>query len=218
MRMSEIKKIELTEKDIKKLAEKVQPYYTSKRYEHTLAVAKEARKLGEIYLPNEICRLEASALLHDITKKADLKKQLQYCLEFGIMVNIDDKLSPSTFHAKTAAVLAERDFRDYIDSEIINGIRWHTTGRDGMTVFESIIFLADYIEETRDFDDCVKVRRYFYDRISSGEEPKSVLDSTMIYAFDLTIELLLKDGAIIDKDTICARNYFIAKKHSKTQQ
>lgn len=216
--MSEIKKIELTEKDIKKLAEKVQPYYTSKRYEHTLAVAKEARKLGEIYLPNEICRLEASALLHDITKKADLKKQLQYCLEFGIMVNIDDKLSPSTFHAKTAAVLAERDFRDYIDSEIINGIRWHTTGRDGMTVFESIIFLADYIEETRDFDDCVKVRRYFYDRISSGEEPKSVLDSTMIYAFDLTIELLLKDDAIIDKDTICARNYFIAKKHSKTQQ
>lgn len=216
--MSNSTNIILTQEDTAVLAEKVRPYYTAKRYEHTLAVAKEAKKLGAIYLPEEINRLEASALLHDITKAADLKKQLQYCRDFGIMVKAEDILSPSTFHAKTAAALAERDFPEYTDDGIIAGVRWHTTGREGMTVFESVIFLADYIEETRDFDDCVKVRRYFYDRISCGEDPEEVLTDTMIYAFDLTIELLLKDSAIIDPDTVSARNYFIAKKKNETEQ
>lgn len=216
--MSEIKKIKLTEEDTAQLAEKVRPYYTEKRFEHTLAVAKEAKKLGAIFLPDEIYRLEASALLHDITKKADLKKQLQYCRDFGIMVNTDDVLSPSTFHAKTAAALAEKDFADYTDSDITAGVRWHTTGRAGMTVFEAIIYLADYIEETRDFDDCVRVRKFFYDRISCGDDPNEILTDTMIYSFDLTIELLLKDGAIIDPDTVSARNYFIAKRKNETEQ
>lgn len=212
MNMVNKKKTILTAQDVDVLAERIRPYLTEKRYEHTLSVAKEAAILGDIYLPDEINRLKASALLHDITKRADFKKQLQYCQEFGIMVRTADKLSPSTFHAKTAAVMAEKDFPEYTDSEITAGVRWHTTGREGMTVFESIIYLADYIEETRDFDDCVKVRKYFYDRISCGEEPESVLTDTMIYSFDLTIDLLLKEGAIIDTDTVRARNYFIGKK------
>lgn len=205
-------KKDMSAQDVKRLAELVRPYLTEKRYEHTLYVAKEAEKLGKIYLPDDIFRLQASALLHDITKKADVKKQLQYCEEFGIMINAHDLLSPSVFHAKTAEAVAARDFSEYTDDDILSGIRWHTTGHSGMTVFEAIIFLSDYIEETRDFDDCVKVRRYFYDRLSCGENPETVLTDTMIYSFDLTIELLLKDGAIIDSDTICARNYYIAQK------
>lgn len=215
MNMNRNNKREWTAQDVERLAELVRPYLTDKRYEHTLAVAKEAEKLGKIYLPGDICRLQAAALLHDITKKADLKKQLQYCEEFGIMVNTDDLLSPSVFHAKTAEAVAARDFPDDTDEDILSGIRWHTTGHSGMTVFEAIIYLADYIEETRDFDDCVRVRRYFYDRIACGEEPGTVLTDTMIYSFDLTIELLLKDGAIIDSDTIRARNYYIAQKKNE---
>jgi len=201
-----------TQADVDALAEKVRPYLTDKRYEHTLAVAKEAEKLGKIYLPDDLFRLQASALLHDITKKADVKKQLQYCEEFDIMIEPGDVFSPSVFHAKTAAAAAARDFADYTDEEILAGVRWHTTGHRNMTVFEAIIFLADYIEETRDFDDCVRVRRYFYDRIASGENPGMVLQDTMIYAFDLTMELLLKDGAVIDSDTVQARNYYIVQK------
>lgn len=82
-----------------------------------------------------------------------------------------------------------------------------------MTVFESVIYLADYIEPTRTFDDCLAVRQYFYDRIggcTTAEERYEVLRDTMIYSFDLTIGNLLEDRNIIDSDTICARNYFIA--------
>ena len=206
-------KIVLTDGDIETLSVLVKPYLTEKRYAHTLSVKNEAIKLGEIYLPENKNRLAASALLHDITKKADIKKQLQYCVEFGIIIGNNDVLSPSVFHAMTGAALASRDFSDYTDSEIISGIRWHTTGREGMSVFEALIFLADYIEETRDFDDCIMVRNYFYDKLSSGVDRYSVLTDTMIFAFDLTIKGLIKDGNIIDNNTIGARNYYIAERH-----
>lgn len=200
-------KIVLTTADVDKLAELVKPYLTEQRYRHTLAVKKEAVRLGEIYLPNDVERLAASALLHDITKKADSKKQLQYCEEFGIIIGQDS--SNATLHAITGAAVAERDFPDYIDREIISGIRWHTTGRDGMTVFEALIFLADYIEETRTFDDCVAVRKYFYDKLESGENKDKILRDTMIYAYDLTLHGLIDAGGIIDENTIAARNYYI---------
>ena len=205
-------KIILSKNDIDILREKVRPYYTEKRMVHTLAVEKEAEKLGRIYIPEEIERLRAAALLHDITKKADEKKQLQYCEEFGIIVRTDDMLSPSVFHAITGAAVAERDFSDFADSEIISAVRWHTTGRAGMTVFESIIYLADYIEETRDFEDCVRLRTYFYDRSSQGDDPYAVLRDTMVYSFDMTISMLVSDGALIDCGTVSARNYFVAER------
>lgn len=202
-------KIILSKENIETLAELVKPYLTEKRYEHTLSVKREAERLGEIFLLDEVNRLAASALLHDITKKADAKKQLQYCEEFGIIIGKDELYSPAVFHAITGAEVAGRDFPDYTDDEIISGVRWHTTGRDGMTVFESIIFLADYIEETRTFDDCVAVRKYFYDHISLCADKLKVLRETMVYAFDLTVKGLVDDGGIIDGHTVAARNFFI---------
>ena len=81
-----------------------------------------------------------------------------------------------------------------------------------MTVFESIIYLADYIEPTRTFDDCIRVRRCFWDGIREGREKYEVLRDTMILSFDLTIENLLREGALIDRETIAARNAFLAQK------
>jgi nicotinate-nucleotide adenylyltransferase len=205
----------LSEEDIRELSEKVQPYLTGKRYAHTMAVAEEAARLGAIFgfSEDDRNRLRASALMHDITKLADSKKQLQYCEEFGIIIEPEKNVSASVFHGITGAALAARDFADYADADILSGIRWHTTGRYGMTVFESIIYLADYIEPTRTFDDCLALRQYFYDRIAgcaSETERDDILRDTMIYSFDLTIGNLLEDQRIIDSDTICARNYFIA--------
>lgn len=213
----EQKPLRMTEEDIRTLSEKVKPYLTEKRYAHTKAVAEEAAHLGEIFgfSDNDIRRLRVSAWMHDITKKADYKKQLQYCEEFGIITASEREVSANILHGITGAALAKRDFAKYTDADIISGIRWHTTGRADMTVFEALIYLADYIEPTRTFDDCKAVRQYFYDRIDCcGERDEKrlyeVLCDTMIYSFDLTIGNLLEARDIIDGDTVCARNRFIA--------
>ena len=200
------------------LREQIKPYLTPKRYLHTLAVEEEAAALSGIFFPEDgetENRLRASALLHDITKALSLEKQLQYCEKFGIIVRKDDILSPKIFHAKTAADLARVDFADFVDDEILDGVRWHTTGRYGMTLFESIVYLADYIEKTRTFDDCVKLREYFYSSISEGKPKQDVLCDTMILSFDMTIKNLSEESALIDNDTVEARNYFLIRKLRK---
>lgn len=205
-------KLDLTEKEITELTERVRGYLTTKRFLHTLAVVDEVTVLGGYFMPEKIQKLKAAALLHDITKKDDEKKQLQYCEEFGIILRGSEKYSTKTFHAKTAAEVARRDFAEYVDEEIISAIRLHTTGKYGMTLFDAIVYLADYIEKTRNFSDCITLRKFFYDRIDLEPDKYGVLIDTMIYSFDLTIDNLLKESSIIDEDTVGARNYYLTEK------
>ena len=53
-------------------------------------------------------------------------------------------------HSKTGAAIARDVFG--VDEEIYLAINWHTTGRAGMSLLEKIIYMADYIEPTRDFE------------------------------------------------------------------
>ncbi len=203
-------KLQYTEEMLDSLREKIRPYLKAKRYEHTLAVEREAARLGEIYLPDEVNRLRAAALLHDITKKLDLQEHLQICSEFGIMTGKFPEREMKLFHSKTAPAVIERDFSGYYDGEILSGVRWHTTGREGMTAFECIVYLADYIEDTRTFEDCVKLREYFYGELEKGQFSKEeVLRRTMVLSFDMTVKNLIDENSLIDMDTVSARNYFV---------
>ena len=204
---------EITDEMLSALREQVKEYLTEKRYSHTLAVEAEVTGLSKLFLPEEEKRLRAAALLHDITKRLNLEKQLQLCQSFGIMVSNDEIKAPKLLHAKTAAVLAQREFPAFADSRVLSGIRWHTTGRAGMTLFEAIVYLADYIESTRTFEDCVMLRHFFYEKMSSAktvEDRMEVLRQTMVLSFDMTIRQLIAEGALVDRDTIDARNWFLS--------
>lgn len=193
----------------------VKCYVSEKRFSHTLGVEKEAYKLGMIFIPEKSEKLRLAGLLHDITKDFNIEHQLKLCSEYDIKIDTEN-LVPKLLHSKTGCEFAKRIFGgDIVDDEIYNGILYHTTGRENMSLFESIVYLADYIEETRTFEDCVKLREYFYDNIklsNSYEKKIQVLRNTMIYSFDLTIKNLIDEGKMIDKDTINARNYFVSCK------
>lgn len=204
----------ITEEMLTTLREQVAPWLTGKRLAHTLAVEEMAAELGKIYLPDQVEKLRAAALLHDITKRADTEQQLAYCRKYGLPVTEEDMFSPKTFHARTAAAAAEREFPEYADPDVIGGIRWHTTGHTGMTVFEAIVYLADYIEATRTFPDCIRLREFFYDALAEAHTPEAreeVLNRTMLLSFDMTIRGLLDEGAPIGRDTFDARNEYLYK-------
>ena len=79
-----------------------------------------------------------------------------------------------------------------------------------MTEFESIVYLADYIEKTRTFPDCVELRRYFWDGVAEpGSDVAEHFKKTMVLSFDMTIRNLIEENAPIDRDTVAARNRFI---------
>lgn len=211
-------KKEYTGADVDALKEKIKPFLDERRMVHTLGVEKEVAFLGGIYCPEKTEKLRISALLHDITKKDNYDKQLQYCREFGIMNSISSLRAPKILHSKTAAALIGKEFPKFDDEEIVSGVRWHTTGRYGMSLFEAIIYLSDYIEENRTFPDCVNLRYYFYSGIREGRDPMLHLYDTLVLSFDTTIKLLMEENAGIDEDTIGARNYFLEKKQELKEE
>jgi len=185
---------------------------SQKRLTHTLAVEKMAVRLGQLYAPDKTDILRAAALLHDITKEYSSDKQLQICQEFGIIISKQDILTPKTFHAKTSAALISTAYPDFADVEVISAVRWHTTGRADMTILEKLVYLADYIDESRTFDDCVTLRRMFWEA-----EPEKMdvtarqkhLDRVLIRSYDMTLSGLIAEGAPISDDTFRARNALI---------
>ena len=201
--------------DISALQDVVSAFMKPKRFIHTLGVEEEARHLGELFLPEKTKKLSIAGLLHDITKELTVEEQIRLCIDYGIEVD-EKSIEPKLFHAKTGCEFARRKFgTEIVDDEIYYGIYYHTTGREKMTLFESIIYLADYIEKNRTFLDCVELRQYFYNNLekcNSMEDKKELLRQTMILSFDMTIKNLIDEGRGIDLDTIKARNYFVKNK------
>ncbi|MBR4295673.1 MAG: bis(5'-nucleosyl)-tetraphosphatase (symmetrical) YqeK [Clostridia bacterium] len=182
------------------------------RLEHTLGVERMAVRLGELYAPEKIPVLVAAALLHDITKENSFQKQLQICDNLGIMVSCDEKNAPKTLHAITASAIIPSEYPDFAVSEILDAVRWHTTGRAGMSICEKLIYLADYIEDTRKFEDCVYLREYFFDADPSKMSMSDRLihlDRTLLLSFDMTIRQLVDEGSPIHVSTFSARNHLI---------
>lgn len=182
---------------------------SEKRYKHTLAVERMAIRLGELYCPEHIPHLRAAALLHDITKEETFEKQLQLCQKFGIIVSETDRLSPKTFHAKTAAALIPEKYPQLAHPTVISAVRWHTTGHADMTICENLIYLADYIDDTRKFEDCVTLRELFWAADPASMNPaqrEKHLMQVLVTSYDMTVKALLEEGAPISADTVLARN------------
>ena len=204
--------MKFSEEQLKKLRENISGLMSEKRFYHTAEVEKMAARIGEIYAPDKVDILRAAALLHDITKEYSTEKQLQICREFGIITTKQDILTPKTFHAKTAALLIPVLYPEFDDSEVISAVRWHTTGNDSMTLLEKIVYLADYIDESRKFEDCVTLRHIFWDACPEKmtEEERNIhLTKTLVVSFDMTLAGLIKESAPISDDTFKARNSLI---------
>lgn len=194
------------------LRESVKNEMGEKRYFHTLEVEKMAIRLGEIYAKDHIPMLRAAALLHDITKERTTEEHIAICEAAGLLVLKAERKSPKMFHSKTAALIIPEKYPEFATQEIITAVRYHTTGRADMSICEKIIYLADYIDMSRTFEDCVALRDFFFNfdfEKSSNEEKLSHLNDTLIMSYNLTIRGLLEDDKHIDKTTFEARNYLI---------
>ena len=204
----------ITDKMLDELRERVEKGMSPKRFRHTAEVEKMAAYLGGLYVPDKIAILRAAALLHDVTKEYSTDMHLKICAELDVELEKEALFAPKTLHARTAAALIPTQYRDFADEEIISCVRWHTTGRAGMTLTEKLIYLADYIDMSRTFEDCVRLREFFM-----SVQPESLdmcererhLRRTLIMSFDMTIRGLLEECLPVNRDTIEARNQLVCE-------
>ena len=211
----------ITERMLNDLREELATKMSPKRYRHTVEVEKMAERLGVLYAPEKIPMLRGAALLHDLTKEYSPDRQIFVCAQKGLAVSRSEIYAPKTFHARTAAALIPDEYPAFADEELISCVRWHTTGRAGMTLCEKLIYLADYIDMSRTFEDCVTLRNFFFDakpETMSEKQRLAHLRDTLILSYDMTIRGLLDNGKLISTYTMEARNELICQRLDERAQ
>lgn len=118
-----------------------------KRFIHTMYVAGTASSLAMCY-GADLEKAETAGLLHDCAKCLDLHRMQRLCEKAGLTLSPFEKESGALLHSKAGSVLAKEKY-GITDPDLLNAIRYHTTGRPGMSLLEKIIFVADYIEPGR---------------------------------------------------------------------
>lgn len=168
------------------------------RYNHTIGVEKSAIKLAEIY-EESIDKVIISSLFHDFAKYMTDEELHYYVEEYNIELDEIEKLDYSIIHGKVAKFIAKYEY-NIDDVDVLNSIEYHTTGRKNMTKLEKIIYLADYIEENRNYDGVDNLRRLAYE---------VGLNEALLESFDNSINFLLKKSVLIHKNTVEARNQIL---------
>ncbi len=198
-----------SEQALADLREQIMHQMSPKRFSHTVAVEDMIARLCALFCPEEIPQMRAAALLHDITKEIRPNEQEALCRQYGLSVTNFDRMAPKTFHARTAAEIIKAEYPAFATPTVVSAVRWHTTGREGMTLTEQLLYLADYIDLSRTFENCVILRRHFFDaepETLNADERLRLLRKTLILSFDMTIRDLLEEGLPIAEDTMRARN------------
>lgn len=166
-----------------------------RRVPHVQGCEAEAVRLAHRWCADEERAAEA-AILHDCTKKELLPEQLRLCAKYGIIPDELERENGKLLHAKTGAAVAKFEFGS--DDEVVEAIRWHTTGRPNMTTLEKVLYMADYMEPTRDFPGVEELRRLAYED----------LDRAMVLGFEMSLEDILSRGETPHKNTLAALQWY----------
>ncbi len=153
--------------DWKEISKKLRKILKPERYEHTLGVMYTAAALAMKY-GVDITQAMYAGLLHDCGKYCSTREQIRLCEKYGITLTESELEMPALIHAKLGVYLAEHQY-NVSSEEILRAIRYHTTGREAMTMLEKIIYIADYIEPGRKMIPVLpKVRFAAFDNIDEA--------------------------------------------------
>lgn len=171
------------------LRRQVIPMLSSQRIAHTAGCEHEAVQLAKLW-GEDPEKAAVAGILHDSTKNLSYEEQLILCDKYGIILDNAQRENPKLLHAITGAALAKDRFG--VSEEISQAIRWHTTGKPDMTTLEKIIYLADYIEPTRDFEGVEQLRELAYED----------LDKALALGLEMSLEELRRQNVEPHRDTV----------------
>lgn len=163
---------------------------SKKRYRHSLAVMERAVFLAKKF-GGDVEKARLAGLLHDVMKDTEDKILLQFLEDSDILLTYADRAAPQLWHA-IGAYAYLRDRLKITDPDVLNAVRYHTTGRAGMSLLEKIIYLADLTSADRSYPDAEKTRG-IVDRD---------LDQGMLYSMKFLICDLTSHGKLLHPDTL----------------
>jgi len=176
-------------------------HLSAKRMRHVLGCAEEAVRLARRWGADEE-DARAAGLLHDITKELGLEDQLKLCNKYGMILDTVERTAPKLLHSKTGAAIAKYEFG--VPDRVYWAIFWHTTGKADMGLLEKVLFMADYIEPTRDFEGVEELRTLAYND----------LEASMIRGLELTAQEVKERGQQLHVKSVEALDWLLERKRS----
>lgn len=167
----------------------VKKHLPEPRYIHTLGVTDTAVMLAKRYGADER-KAELAGIFHDYAKYRP-KEEMESIIRQENMPQDLLLYDSELWHAPVGAYLVKKEV-GIQDEEILDAIRYHTTGRPGMTTLEKVVFLADYIEPNRSFPGVDEVRK----------AAENSLDEAIVLSLQNTIRFLLSKNQLIYPQTV----------------
>lgn len=183
--------------DFEKYESLIKERLSEHRYRHSLNVAESAMMLAKKYGADEN-KARLAGILHDIMKETPLDIQYEYILNGGESISKLERHNSSVIHQKSGAAYCRTEL-DITDREVLGAIRWHTTGRRGITLLERVVYTADFISADRNYPDVDEMRRL----------AQNSLESAMLYSLKYTIHKLVDKTELIHPDTLECYNYLL---------
>ena len=178
------------------LYNEVKNILSEKRFIHSEGVVERAVEYAKVYGENEEI-VKLIAITHDIAKEIPKEERIRYAESIGVELDEIEKINLELIHAKVGAKICKDKYR--FSEDMVNAIKYHTTGKANMTTLEKIIYLADATEKNRSYDE----------RDEIVEMVKGNIDKAMIFVLKWTIDKLVKGEKKIHVDTINAYNFYI---------
>lgn len=178
-------------------------YIDENRMKHSLETANKAVELAKTFGADEE-KAYVAGLLHDVAKgkcKYGLNKLAK---EYGVEIDEYERNNPELIHGKLGAKIVSVEL-SIKDEDILNAIRWHTTGRENMSLLEKIIYIADITEPSRDFKDIDKLR----------ELSKKDINAAMIKSLSGVIEFVECRGLTLHPNSKKALEYLLKEEKEK---
>lgn len=200
--------MKFSESELNTLRERVKDFVSEHRYKHILGVEEAVIYLGNILLPDRISELRAAALLHDVTKEMSIEEQLSLIRLSGEALTEEDKDTQSAIHSFSAVPFIKEKFPLYKTPDVLSSVSKHTLGDESMTLFDKIIYIADYIESGRTYESCITTAAFIYKNLSlenSTEKNLDVLNKAIILEIDFTVKSLLKKNSKVHSRTLITR-------------
>ena len=133
--------------NLEEMSRKLKRYIDTNRFYHTQGVRYTSTAMAMAH-GADLVKAETAGLLHDRAKCISDQKKIRICDKNHIEITDVERDNPFLLHSKVGAYIAAEKY-GVKDQEILDAIRYHTTGRPGMRPLEQIVFIADYIEPRR---------------------------------------------------------------------
>ncbi|MDE5604877.1 MAG: bis(5'-nucleosyl)-tetraphosphatase (symmetrical) YqeK, partial [Eubacterium sp.] len=163
---------------------------SDKRFQHSLNVAASAKELAKKFGADEE-KAYTAGILHDIMKEENIDIQREYMKKNGEDIRELEFPNHLVYHQMSGAAYCRLKL-GVDDEDILSAIRYHTTGRKGMTLLEKVVYTADFISADRCYPDVAVMR----------EKAKQSLEDAMLYSLRYTISDLTKRAKPIYIDTV----------------